>query len=101
VCRRIHRKTRADPKNGRRVQFIGLEVQFVGRTRTSEAPLVTIKIAVCKITVASAIPSSGSNYTFDFSRPSTAAVRQDLALDVADQFGYVVSEVEVMTGESP
>jgi hypothetical protein len=34
-------------------------------------------------------------------QPLTAAVRQNLALDLADQFGDVVGEVEVMAGENP
>jgi hypothetical protein len=39
--------------------------------------------------------------TVSFSVELTSAARQDLAFNVADQLGYVVVEIKVMTRENP
>src|ERR1700761_4081140 len=81
-------------RSGRHVQLTGFKIQFAGRTTPFRMLLVMLKITRWRKAMARS--------TIDDSlQPSTAAVRGELALDVADEFGYVVDEVEVMSGESP
>ncbi len=80
--------------NSRFVQLIGRNVQFVGHIRLS----ATIGIAALRD---GGCVGNFLTTTVSFSVKLTSARRQDLALDVADQLGYVVVEIEVMTGENP
>src|ERR1700730_2860489 len=79
-------------RSGRSVQLISFTIQFARHTTSFRVLLVMTKIARCE--------KPSGDPTIDGSlQPSIAAVRQDLALDLTDQLGDVVVEVEVMAGE--
>ena len=82
---------------GGNVQLTGGIVQFVGYISLfgHDWPRLAKRIADCGCV------GNFLTTTLSFSVELTSAGRQDLALNVADQLGYVVVEIKVMTRENP